>query len=269
MPIKNLKKSKKKKKGNSKKRVINFGNLFNISNTNALVNYQRLEALKGIVGKEPHILPDNVRIIKNAGVVMNTNDFVFQDGSKVEVGTKYHIHVNDQTKVETYMTGEDHFVTSKTIFRMRGDTTFGEYKKLKPAKKRQIYASPFEWSITKKDTKKGFSNRYFVKEKFGRRNMFEVNENDGESKLNMYDTISIKWFISTNKQLVEELNLKELDIARQQGFELMDRVSPLSGFIGGLDTLNDRIDNMKSSTERLQSMVREQNTTPTNNTSAY
>ena len=49
----------------------------------------------------------------------------------------------------------------------------------------------------------------------------------------------------------------------------MDRVSPLSGFIGGLDTLDDRIDNMKSSTERLQSMVREQNTTPTNNTSAY
>ena len=99
--------------------------------------------------------------------------------------------------------------------------------------------------------------------------MFEVNENDGESKLNMYDTISIKWFISTNKQLVEELNLKELDIAKQQGFELMDRVSPLSGYIGGLDTLDDRIDNMKSSTERLQSMVREQNTAPTNNTSAY
>ena len=38
--------------------------------------------------------------------------------------------------------------------------------------------------------------------------MFEVNENDGESKLNMYDTISIKWFISTNKQLVEELILR-------------------------------------------------------------
>ena len=134
---------------------------------------------------------------------------------------------------------------------------------------RQNYAKPFEWTINKKDTKKGFSYRYFVKEKFGRRNMFEVNENDGESKLNMYDTISIKWFISTNKQLVEELNLKELDIKRQQSFELMDRVSPLSGFIGGLDTLDDRIDNMKSSTERLQSMVREQNTTPTNNTSAY
>ena len=65
MPIKNLKKSKKKNKGNSKKGLRNFGNLFNISNTNALVNYQRLEALKGIVGKEPHILPDNVRIIKN------------------------------------------------------------------------------------------------------------------------------------------------------------------------------------------------------------
>ena len=79
----------------------------------------------------------------NLGVVMNTNDFVFQDGSKVEVGTKYHIHVNDQTKVETYMTGEDHFVTSKTIFRMRGDTTFGEYKKLNPKKETDIMDQTF------------------------------------------------------------------------------------------------------------------------------
>ena len=90
--------------------------------------------------------------------------------------------------------------------------------------------------------------------------MFEVNEVDGESKLPMYETLMVKWFVGDNKELIENMNIKELDIARQQGFDLIDRVSPLSGYTGGLNTLEDRVDKLRSSTESLQQRLAESNT---------
>ena len=268
----NLKKSKKKRKGNSKKNKSTFFRNLRVPDLSQQVTSQRLEFLKGKIGGTTHTLGENERIIESAGVVENTKDFVFEDGTKVEVGTPYHIHVNDFTKVETYMTENKHQVNSKTILRMVGDTTFGEYKKVKPFKTKQTYAEPFVWTISKKDIKKGFSYRYFVRELFGRRSMFEVNEVDGESKLPMYETLIIKWFVGENKELIENMNIKELDIANQQGFDLIDRVSPLSGYTGGLNTLEDRVGKLRSSTESLQQRLTESAATATQDTqneSAY
>tara|TARA_Y100000592_G_scaffold21688_1_gene33460 strand:+ start:7980 stop:8819 length:840 start_codon:yes stop_codon:yes gene_type:complete len=257
----NLKKNKKKRKGNSRKNKSTFFRNISLPNLNEQVTEQRLEFLKGKIGGTTHTLGENERIIESVGVVKNTNDFVFEDGTKVEVGTPYHIHLNDFTKVEVYMTENKHQVNSKTIYRMVGDTTFGEYKKVKPFKTKQQYAKPFVWTISKKDIKKGFAYRYFVRELFGRRSMFEVNEVDGESKLPMYETLIIKWFVGENKELVENMNLKELDIARQQGFDLIDRVSPLSGFIGETNIIENRVRKMSSATQNLQQQVQEQSMT--------
>ncbi len=265
----NLKKSKKKRKGNSKKNKSTFFRNLRMPDLSQQVTSQRLEFLKGKIGGTTHTLGENERIIESAGVVRSTNDFVFEDGTKVEVGTPYHIHVNDFTKVETYMTKNKHQVNSKIILRMVGDTTFGEYKKVKPFKTKQTYAKPYVWSIKKKDIKRGFSYRYFVHELFGRRSMFEVNEVDGESKLPMYETLMIKWIVGENKELVENMNIKELDIAKQQGFDLIDRVSPLSGYTGGLNTLEDRVGKLRSSTESLQQTLSGTNNPDIQNESAY
>ena len=257
MPIRNLKKSKKRNKSTSGKRISTLAQRIRASISSEKSTQEKLEELKGKVGRKTHTLGENERIIESVGVVQNTNEFVFEDGSKVETGTPYHIHVNDFTKTETYMTEKKHQINSKTIFRVVGATLFGQYKKVKPFKTKQIYAKPFSWTITKKDVKRGFSYRYFVRELFGKGSMYEVNEVDGESKLPMYETIIIKWFVGENKELVETMNIKELDTAIEKGFDLTDRVSPLSGYTGGINTLENRISRLGSSTPNPQQQIEE------------
>ena len=195
----------------------------------------RLKKLAQSLKERKFEKPPEIRIINSAGVVNDTRDFIFRDGSRVAVGTPYHIHTNDNDKTEIYMTGEKHTGKSKIIFRQVGNTILGDYTRVNKRTKRQEYVKPHQFQIQKKDIKRGFAKRYFVKENFGKGNMYECSENDGEKKLPMYKKYGLRWFVGTNKKQIEEFNLKSIENAMKNGFDISEVVSPLSGYIGTED----------------------------------
>lgn len=207
-----------------------------------------LELLKQLKDKmkHNHRLAPNERIIENAGVVEDTRDFFYQDGYPVEKGTPYHIHIDDYQKAETYMTGEKHKPNSVIIYRRKGNTTFGQYKKIKPSRKKQEYLQPFKWSIKKKDISRGYSKRFFAKENFGQRKIIEVSERDGKGVPKLYQLINLKWFLGYDKALIEFQNLLSLGYAKKNGFYLYNTISPLSGFLGSENPLLDRAEELSS-----------------------
>ena len=196
--------------------------------------------------KHNHRLAPNERIIENAGVVEDTRDFFYQDGYPVEKGTPYHIHIDDYQKAETYMTGEKHEPNSVIIYRRNGNTVFGQYKKIKPSRKKQEYLQPYKWSIKKKDISRGYSKRYFAKENFGERKIIEVSERDGKGVPKLYQLINLKWFLGYDKALIEFQNLLSLGYAKKNGFYLYNTISPLSGFLGSENPLLDRAEELSS-----------------------
>ena len=207
-----------------------------------------LELLKQLKEKmkHNHRLAPNERIIENAGIVEDTRDFFYTDGYPVEKGTPYHIHIDDFQKAETYMTGEKHEPKSVEIYRRNGSTVFGQYKKIKPSRKKQEYLQPYKWEIKKKDISRGYSKRFFAKENFGSKTIIEVSEKDGKGGSKLYQIINMKWFLGHDKALIEFQNLLSLGYAKKNGFYLYDTISPLSGYLGSENPLLDKTEELNS-----------------------
>ena len=233
---------------------------------------EKLQKLSKMMKQEKHHKRDEIRIAESAGVVNDTRDFVFTDGSMVAVGTPYHIHINDNNKGEIYMTGEKHTNKSKIIYRNIGNTTLGEYTRIQKRAKRQEYLKPFVFEITNKDIKRGFAKRSFVKEKFGGKDMYEISESDSQKKAPMYEIYTMKWFVGTDKSIIEPFNINSMELAKKNGFNLDDVLSPLSGFVDVESLAEERAKSMiQTSVARLRDKsdrVREQTTTQNVQTSS-
>ena len=251
-------KKKKNKKGKKKKNSKLFANLgFDLD---AVKNYlpgawktnlQTLRDMKNEI-KIPSKAPNNKFYnIDNAGVVNNTNEFIYSDRTMVERNTPYHIHIDPDTKKETYMTEAKHEPQSVKIFRVNGNTLLGQYRKLKANIPPQDYVEPYEWNPAKKDIKRGFSKRYFVRQSYGDELVFEINELDSNKSVTMYEQIKVDWAVGYNKKVTFDKNTENLQFLEESGFEeLLDVLDAYDGYLGPEDVLENKLLSLDSSVIR-------------------
>ena len=254
------KKRKKKKQGGIKtKKSVGFGfeDITKLVKGDPKVktemNLQTLRDNRNMV-VIPSKAPGNVYYnINDAGVVEDTRDFVYEDGTRVARGTEYHIHIDPDTKRETYMTEGVHKFESEKILRINGNTLLGSYIKIKGNRPPKDYLEPYEWSPTKKDIKRGFAIRTFVRQAYGAREVYEISELDVEKSGLLYETIQVDWAVGYNQQLVFDENEKNLKILEEGGFvELLDELNEYDGYLGDEDVIQQKLLDMVPKKPKLE-----------------
>ncbi|MBT4383217.1 MAG: hypothetical protein HOD28_06375, partial [Candidatus Marinimicrobia bacterium] len=163
------------------------------------------------------------RILNNAGTVQKFGDFKYQDGGTVPVGESYHIHYSRIGKSEIYMTGNKHDETSLIINRLRGDTTFGKYIKLKTPSKGMDYLNKHRFEVTNKHRKIGHARRYFAKQGNNlESSIFEISKGDYSKETPFYEKIELKWSLNVNRELMKSKNIDEIEKSVNQGFTSLE-----------------------------------------------
>ena len=243
-----MKKKKTKNKKRQKKRTIDLGFgdfsafLPGKGQQNTEDNFETLRNKMNQINI-PSKRPNNKFYnINNAGVVQDTRDFVYTDGKIVPRGTPYHIHIDPDTKKETYMTGGIHQPETEIIIRVRGATLLGQFVKIRGNNAEQDYLSEYQWSPKKKDIKRGFSIRYFVKEGFGQKRVFEISDTDADKGGRLYEKINLDWEVGYNQKLVFDKNTENLKILDEAGFgDLLDELDAFDGFLGDENPLMTKL----------------------------
>jgi len=174
------------------------------------------------------------RVVNSAGIVQKFGDFKYQDGGTVPVGESYHIHYSRIGKSEIYMTGNKHDETSLIINRLRGDTTFGKYIKLKKPSKGGDYLNKHKFEITKKHRKIGHARRYFAKQGNNlESSIFEISKGDYSKETPFYEKIELKWSLNVNRELMKSKNIDEIEKSVNQGFTSLEfSLNPDEGYLG-------------------------------------
>ena len=174
------------------------------------------------------------RVINNAGTVQKFGDFKYQDGGTVPVGEPYHIHYSRIGKSEVYMTGNKHDETSLIIDRLRGDTIFGKYVKLKEPSIGLDYLNKHRFEVTKKHRKIGHARRYFAQQGNSfKSEIFEISKVDYSKETPFYKKVQLKWSLSLSKELMTSKNINEIEGAVNKGFTSLEyALNPTEGFIG-------------------------------------
>jgi len=174
------------------------------------------------------------RILNNAGTVQKFGDFKYQDGGTVPVGESYHIHYSRIGKSEIYMTGNKHDETSLIINRLRGDTTFGKYIKLKTPSKGMDYLNKHRFEVTNKHRKIGHARRYFAKQGNNlESSIFEISKGDYSKETPFYEKIELKWSLNVNRELMKSKNIDEIEKSVNQGFTSLEfSLNPDEGYLG-------------------------------------
>tara|TARA_X000001036_G_scaffold141429_1_gene134293 strand:+ start:4347 stop:5036 length:690 start_codon:yes stop_codon:yes gene_type:complete len=194
---------------------------------------QLKENLKG--GKSEKNKSPNVREINDENfVVRNTNEFIYLDGSKVGVGTRYHIHINNINKEDVIMTGESHNKKSERILQLNGKKyMLSQYILSKgKAPKYKEYYTPYSYSVSKKHRKLGFSYRYFVKELFGASLDFEINDVTYGDDNPLYERIKIKWDLDTNINEMSRKNIESMETLTRRGYQSsVKTLNPTQGYL--------------------------------------
>ena len=200
------------------------------------------------------------RIINNAGTVKKFGDFKYQDGGTVPVGEPYHIHYSRIGKSEIYMTGNKHDETSLIIDRVKGDTNFGQYVKVKSPSKAMTYLDKFKFEVTKKHRKIGHARRYFAQQgNSSTSEIFEISKADYGKKTPFYKKVELKWSLSLSRELMISKNIDEIEGAVNKGFTLLEYIlNPEEGFIDG--------SGKESVTEKLNKLISKEGISKKNET---
>ena len=174
------------------------------------------------------------RVVNSAGIVQKFGDFKYQDGGTVPVGESYHIHYSRIGKSEIYMTGNKHDETSLIINRLRGDTTFGKYIKLKTPSKGGDYLNKHRFEVTNKHRKIGHARRYFAKQGNNlESSIFEISKGDYSKETPFYEKIELKWSLNLNRELMKVKNIDEIEKSVNQGFTSLEfSLNPDEGYLG-------------------------------------
>ena len=135
------------------------------------VNYlDRLNRLKESSFKSD-VVPEFVGVTK-------PNEFTRFDGSIVPSGITYHIKYDGEAKTELYLTGERFTDESIGLIRIKGESSFGQYRRLMGKLTYQEYFEPYVFEPKKKDFKRGFAYRFFARKRFGNKDVIEISETD-------------------------------------------------------------------------------------------
>ena len=189
------------------------------------------------------------RIINNAGTVQNYGDFKYQDGGTVPVDEPYHIHYSRIGKSEIYMTGNKHDETSLVIDRVRGNTNFGQYVKLKKPPKGMTYLNKHIFKVTKKHRKIGHARRYFAQQGNSLTSpVFEISQTDHDKDTPFYKKTKMKWSLNINKDLMVNKNIDEINRVVNQGFNSLEyALNPSEGHIlGDKSSQNEKLNKLLS-----------------------
>ena len=213
MKKKNYKRKKKKSSSLFKKSKFKFDtNEIKLDRLNNLGKYIN----ESVVG----------RTVNNAGVVKQSNEFMFPDGGSVEVGTSYHIHYSPVEKKEIYMTGKKHNDSSLPVIRLMGSTNFGKYVEVKKIKNGM--------KVTKKHRKIGNIIRYFAQESNNSSSpVFEISKNNYNINTPFYKKVKMKWSLDLNNEIMINKNIDEMNKIVKQGFSSLEySLNPSEGYIG-------------------------------------
>ena len=174
------------------------------------------------------------RVVNNAGTVQKFGDFKYQDGGTVPTGESYHIHYSRIGKSEIYMTGNKHDETSLVIDRVKGNTLFGQYVKLKNPEKGSEYLNKHKFEITNKHRKIGHARRYFAKQGNNSESfIFEISKGDYSKETPFYEKIELKWSLNLNRELMKVKNIDEIEKSVNQGFTSLEfSLIPDEGYLG-------------------------------------
>ena len=174
------------------------------------------------------------RIVNNAGTVQKFGDFKYQDGGTVPVDEPYHIHYSRIGKSEIYMTGNKHDETSLVIDRVKGNTLFGQYVKLKSPKTGAEYLNKHRFEITNKHRKIGHVRRYFAKQGNNSESfIFEISKGDYSKETPFYEKTELKWSLNLNRELMKVKNIDEIERSVNQGFTSLEfSLNPDEGYLG-------------------------------------
>lgn len=221
------------KKKNFKRKNKKTRSLFKKSKFKFNSNEIKLDRLNNL-GKD---INESVagRTVNNAGVVKQSNEFMFPDGGSVEVGTPYHIHYSPVEKKEIYMTDKKHNDTSLPIVRLMGSTNFGKYVEVKNIQNGMKYLSEHKFKVTKKHRKIGNTVRYFAQESNNSlSSVFEISKNDYNINTPFYKKVKMEWSLDLNNEIMINKNIDEMNKIVKQGFSSLEySLNPSEGYIGG------------------------------------
>jgi len=220
------------KKKNYKRKKKKSSSLFKKSKFKFDTNEIKLDRLNNL-GK---YINESVvgRTVNNAGVVKQSNEFMFPDGGSVEVGTSYHIHYSPVEKKEIYMTGKKHNDSSLPVIRLMGSTNFGKYVEVKKIKNGMKYLSEHKFKVTKKHRKIGNIIRYFAQESNNSSSpVFEISKNNYNINTPFYKKVKMKWSLDLNNEIMINKNIDEMNKIVKQGFSSLEySLNPSEGYIG-------------------------------------
>ena len=116
------------------------------------------------------------------------------------------------------------------------------WDKRKKKKTRRNILKSYDWSPTKKDIKRGFAIRTFVRQGMVEKEVYEVSELDAEKSGILYEKIQVDWTVGYNKELVFDSNEKNLEILEEAGYiELLDELDELDGYLGDEDVIMTKL----------------------------
>ncbi len=163
--------------------------------------------------------------------VTKPNEFTRFDGSIVPSGITYHIKYDGEAKTELYLTGERFTDESIGLVRIKGESSFGQYKRLKGKLVNQQYFEPYVFEPKKKDFKRGFAYRFFARKRFGNKDVMEISETDFKKESVMYDVVETRWFVGDNKYEIQIQNPILVEELVEKGFIELEDLNIMEGLI--------------------------------------
>ena len=194
----------------------------------------RLNDLKKIYKEGVSLDSDKIPEITG---VTKPNEFSFLDGTILAQGIPYHVMFESDTKTEFYMTGEKHMSDSEFIVRIKGETSFGQYKRLKGVLTSQLYFTPYDFVPLKKDFKRGFSYRFFGRKRFGDKSLIEISEVDYKKNSVMYTTTETRWYVGDDKNNIQVKNSQIIEELVNKGLVELESMNVMEGYTGPDDDL--------------------------------
>lgn len=194
------------------------------------VNY--LDRLNGL--KNGEFVSNDVPLFSGTS---KPNEFVTIDGAIIPDGTPYHIDFDGVLKEEYYFTGTRFSSDSQSIYRIKGESAFGQYKRLKGSLNSQQYFTETQFEPSKKDLKRGFAYRFFARKRFGDKKLIEITEVDFQKNSKMYTTVETRWEVGDNKQKIQIKNTANKENLLKKGFVELENLNVMQGYTGPDDDL--------------------------------
>jgi len=181
--------------------------------------------------------------------VTKIGEFAYKEhGGSVRPDLNYHIHYTN-SKSEIFMLGGIHSSSTKIIEKIGGSKSlFKRYGEISISSKDKYPITTLA-KPSKSDYRIGTFTRYFAQSLTNTAaDIFEVSEEDYDSKNNLYTYITFEWRISGAKQEIMRDNQKTINVANTELPGIFRKLSPFNFWRpspGSLDSLQKKLTLLK------------------------